>query len=371
MAVLRQAQAVAAISQPLQALNVPRPPCIPTSAMATSMAPVSKPVRSDAAAVAAVAGAAAAAAAAANSIAACPLHAQFSPFQVTGTHVLEKATVAARPRVSGIMSGASGTAAYQPHHGLGSMLTEAQATGVDGTATRVHRARSPSTSVVGQKRRSPGMGRTAAAANTTMVDSSLLTKRASSTSSTTSRFVTQGAAPANENRLHPTAGAGAAGGSTKAATLRREATGKVGRQVTALLSQASDADEDANQEAKKAMRAERNRQSAAASRERKKQYIKELERRVNMLSRENAKMQICQFRLVRERLELESKIVDQVKELKRKLVDRDLEIQKLSKQIESVKLKSAEETDDEEEEIPRPSTWDASEWRSRRSGGVR
>lgn len=51
---------------------------------------------------------------------------------------------------------------------------------------------------------------------------------------------------------------------------------------------------------KKLIRAERNRQSAAASLERKKEHIKELERRVTLLSKQNAKLQVNQLEQVRD-----------------------------------------------------------------------
>lgn len=63
-------------------------------------------------------------------------------------------------------------------------------------------------------------------------------------------------------------------------------------------------------------RAERNRQSAAASRERKKQHIRELERRVSLLSAENAHLQLEQLNLVKSRLEREKQLIEENRRLK-------------------------------------------------------
>lgn len=109
-------------------------------------------------------------------------------------------------------------------------------------------------------------------------------------------------------------------------------------------------------EVKKAMRAERNRQSAAASRERKKHHIRELERRVSMLSQENAELQCEQLQVIRERIEKERSLLQENKELKRKVAFRDMEISKLSRELKGLK------TEPEETTLKRPNTWDASEW---------
>lgn len=109
-------------------------------------------------------------------------------------------------------------------------------------------------------------------------------------------------------------------------------------------------------EVKKAMRAERNRQSAAASRERKKHHIRELERRVSILSQENAELQCEQLQVIRERIEKERSLLQENKELKRKVVFKDMEISKLSQELKNLK------TEPEETTLKRPNTWDASEW---------
>lgn len=112
-------------------------------------------------------------------------------------------------------------------------------------------------------------------------------------------------------------------------------------------------------EVKKAMRAERNRQSAAASRERKKHHIRELERRVTMLSQENAELQCEQLQVIRVRIEKERLLLKENKELKRKVLFKDMEIESLSKQLHDLKPNSGEV------DLKRPSTWDSSEWSKR------
>lgn len=112
-------------------------------------------------------------------------------------------------------------------------------------------------------------------------------------------------------------------------------------------------------EVKKAMRAERNRQSAAASRERKKHHIRELERRVTMLSQENAELQCEQLQVIRVRIEKERLLLKENKELKRTVFFKDMKIESLSKQLHDLKPGSGDK------DLKRPSTWDASEWSKR------
>jgi len=76
-------------------------------------------------------------------------------------------------------------------------------------------------------------------------------------------------------------------------------------------------DDDYDVETKKAMRAERNRQSAAASRERKKHHIRELERRVSVLSAENAQLQVEQLKAIRARISTHRALAEENDKLKR------------------------------------------------------
>lgn len=113
-------------------------------------------------------------------------------------------------------------------------------------------------------------------------------------------------------------------------------------------------------EVKKAMRAERNRQSAAASRERKKTHMTELERRVKELSKENAKLQLGQLTVICQRVSQELELLEENYELKKKVAFRDLEIDKLSSDLKE--LKTDQEHEHDTTILPRPKTWDAGDW---------
>jgi len=112
-------------------------------------------------------------------------------------------------------------------------------------------------------------------------------------------------------------------------------------------------------EEKKLIRAERNRQSAAASRERKKHYVRELERRVSMLSQENANMQVEQLHALMRRVENERHFIQENQELKKKVLFKEMKIQKLEKQMAEAKVSG-------EKELKRPATWDASTFQNRK-----
>eukprot|EP00871_Galdieria_phlegrea_P001651 jgi/Galph1/2487/GphlegSOOS_G1146.1 len=92
---------------------------------------------------------------------------------------------------------------------------------------------------------------------------------------------------------------------------------------------------------KKAMRAERNRQSAAASRERKKQHIRELERRVSLLSAENAQLQLEQLNTIKGRIEREKALIQESRRLKNEVkFQKEVISQQQSKIVElNTKLK--------------------------------
>mmetsp|Transcript_21045 Transcript_21045/g.36197 ORF Transcript_21045/g.36197 Transcript_21045/m.36197 type:complete len:448 (+) Transcript_21045:192-1535(+) len=123
----------------------------------------------------------------------------------------------------------------------------------------------------------------------------------------------------------------------------------------------SSGDEDTGEPgAKKGIRAERNRQSAAASRERKKQHIQELERRVSMLSAENAQLQVEQLKALRTRIQSEKSLLEENKKLKKKLVMQDMKIEKLAKKLNDAGIA-------EEESLKRPSTWAGSDWGAKKN----
>lgn len=117
-------------------------------------------------------------------------------------------------------------------------------------------------------------------------------------------------------------------------------------------------------EVRKALRAERNRQSAAASRERKKHHIKELERRVTILSQENAHFQVEQVKALRDRIEKERELLKENKNLKEKVVFRDMKIHALTKKLEKASI-STKNGRCKDAALKRPNTWDAPEWANR------
>lgn len=136
-------------------------------------------------------------------------------------------------------------------------------------------------------------------------------------------------------------------------------TGDGGSNGAGPSEKSSDGEEDV--EVKKAMRAERNRQSAAASRERKKHHIKELERRVSVLSRENAQLQVDQLQTIHDRLEKERLLLEENKKLKQKVAFRDMEIQKLSLELDKHRIDDAPENPS----LKRPKTWDVATFKSK------
>ncbi|EME28660.1 uncharacterized protein Gasu_38680 [Galdieria sulphuraria] len=89
---------------------------------------------------------------------------------------------------------------------------------------------------------------------------------------------------------------------------------------------------------KKAMRAERNRQSAAASRERKKQHIRELERRVSLLSAENAHLQLEQLSFVKSRIEREKRLIEENRRLKNEVGNYLIRTELKHAELEQVKF---------------------------------
>lgn len=94
-----------------------------------------------------------------------------------------------------------------------------------------------------------------------------------------------------------------------------------------------DKEEDEGPEAKRVDRALRNRQSAAASRERKKYHLGELERRVAILSQQNALMQTEQLAAIRQRIGEEKKLNEDNTMLKRNCRVKDMKIETLSRQL--------------------------------------
>lgn len=103
-------------------------------------------------------------------------------------------------------------------------------------------------------------------------------------------------------------------------------------------------------EMKKSIRAERNRQSAAASRERKKHYVKELEKRVGVLSKANAEIQMEQIELMKETIATEKQRILTV-------TFQDMEIAKLMNQVAELSPSPLAE-----QSMRRSKTWDSADW---------
>ena len=86
------------------------------------------------------------------------------------------------------------------------------------------------------------------------------------------------------------------------------------------------------------MRAERNRQSAAASRERKKQHTKDLEQEVCELSKQNATLVVKQLNTLEERIQSEQKLEDENATLRQKVKEKKARIDALSNELKNLTL---------------------------------
>ena len=117
--------------------------------------------------------------------------------------------------------------------------------------------------------------------------------------------------------------------------------------------------DDKTQEKKK-LRAERNRQSAAASRERKKHHVKELERRASIHSKENAQLQVGQIEGFKRRLNADKELVEENNTLKKKLFMQDLTIQSLTQKLDESGIS------DNKPILKRPNTWSGERWGRRK-----
>ena len=90
------------------------------------------------------------------------------------------------------------------------------------------------------------------------------------------------------------------------------------------------------EEERKIMRAERNRQSAAASRERKKHFMDELERRVEVLVKKNVQLQLKQISAFTARLKRERELQEENEKTKRKILELDMKAAKLDNELEKL-----------------------------------
>ncbi len=123
------------------------------------------------------------------------------------------------------------------------------------------------------------------------------------------------------------------------------------------------------EEERKIIRAERNRHSAAASRERKKQYLNELERRVAILSRRNAQLQIEQIRAVARRVERERELQAENERLKVENFEMDMKMSQIEDRLESLGIGESPYSIERRELIgkaQRPKTYDhgVASWRA-------
>lgn len=170
-----------------------------------------------------------------------------------------------------------------------------------------------------------------------------------------------GSAPAPAKASRPRVGQ-KRGKAPEATIVKQELTAMTG---VFDMPHAADDDGSENNEDRKAMRAERNRQSAAASRERKKNHIKELERRVTMLSQQNAKLQVEQLDAIRHRIGKEQRLSEENKSLRLQAVTKDLKIHELTNKLEKAGIDPPTKKLPEIQELnlKRPSTWGSSSWK--------
>lgn len=124
----------------------------------------------------------------------------------------------------------------------------------------------------------------------------------------------------------------------------------------------SSADMEEDQDQRKAMRAERNRQSAAASRERRKHHIRELERRVALLTKENATLQVGELNMLKEKIEQETELVKVNQSLKRDMHLKNMEIMGLSERLTGLNTGGKKHASPKHRK-----TWDEGYWARRRS----
>jgi len=107
------------------------------------------------------------------------------------------------------------------------------------------------------------------------------------------------------------------------------------------------------------VRAERNRHSAAASRERKKQLLAELARQVSELSKQNADLQIEQIKGMDEKRMVEKRLKEENAELKRAMQYLDMEYAKIQHIAENEGKGKSEFQTERRKKLSRPKTWDA------------
>ena len=89
-------------------------------------------------------------------------------------------------------------------------------------------------------------------------------------------------------------------------------------------------------ERKKQMRAERNRQSAAASRERKKKYVSDLQHLAFSLKQENAALYNKDLLSLQQHSDAAERLVSENSRLRREAIETEMELRKLMNKVEQV-----------------------------------
>lgn len=116
-----------------------------------------------------------------------------------------------------------------------------------------------------------------------------------------------------------------------------------------------------SREKRRMLRAERNRQSAASSRARKKSHVVELQRRFELLTADNERLERREVDAVRARVSKEAELVQENTALREKVEDRRKEINRLKEKLSAAPTAPHEQSAkhvDGKKELPRPSTWD-------------
>lgn len=118
-------------------------------------------------------------------------------------------------------------------------------------------------------------------------------------------------------------------------------------------------------EQRKLLRATRNRQSAASSRERKKRHLQELKRRLDLLSSENVRLEQSEIDSVRDRLSKESELIEEGMKLKKKEKQSEERVRERERRLISREVvKVIQQNSNRKLTLPRTSSWDNSSWRN-------
>lgn len=120
--------------------------------------------------------------------------------------------------------------------------------------------------------------------------------------------------------------------------------------------------ENVEEDAKKALRATRNRQSAAASRERKKAYERDLERRFALLSEQTTILQRNLLEGIEDSLTDEKRLKKENEELRRRVELKKAEIEKLKKRLQKHGKNKGDTSG-----VARSNSWDSSHWKKKKS----